>query len=146
MNENGNKYALAALKDKRASLAGEIRDLKAKVAKREESLAHVDATIRVFDPDYDVETIPTKRPRKRVKLFRHGELGRFILDALRRAGGPLGTQEIVTDILKVQGHDESARRALAPRVRGNLAYLEGRKMVEKSGRGMAVKWCLLGRH
>jgi len=142
MNDTSNKYALAALKDKRASLAGEIRDLKAKVAKRQAALAHVDETIRVFEPDFDVDSIPTKRPRKRVKLFRHGELGRLILDALRKAGEPLSTPQITSYIIEAQGHDESARRALAPRVRGNLAYLHGRGIVEKIGERTGAKWAL----
>jgi hypothetical protein len=39
MNENGNQYALAALKDKRATLAGEIVDLKKQLAWRVSQLA-----------------------------------------------------------------------------------------------------------
>ena len=143
MNENGNKYALAALKDKRASLAGEIKLMKTQLADRQEQLAHVDATIKILEPSYDVESIPLKRPLKRVKLFRHGELGRLIIDVLRRAGKPLGTHVIVTGLMAAQGHDESARRALTPRIRGNLAYLQRRDMVEKQGSGASVKWALI---
>lgn len=143
MNENSNKYALAALKDKRASLAGEIKMMKDHLAKRQEQIAHVDATIKILEPDYDVESIPLKRPLKRVKLFRQGELGRIIIDVLRRAGKPLGTHEIVTGLMADQGHDESARRALTPRIRGNLAYLQRRQTVLKSGSGTAVKWVII---
>jgi hypothetical protein len=141
MNENGNKYALAALKDKRATLAGEIKDLRAKLQYQVQQLDHVDATLTIFEPGFNVEKIGAKRPR-RVKLFRQGELGRLIMDALRRGRGPLSTAEIVTALLAATGHAESARPALAPRVRGNLAYHERRGSVVKSGRGMSVKWAL----
>jgi hypothetical protein len=140
MNELGNRYALAALKDKRATLAGEIADLKKQIQWRQQQLDHVDACLTIFEPGFDVEAIGKKLVRRRVKLFRQGELGRLIVDALRRAGKPLGTHEIVTALLKEGGHGESARSAMAPRVRGNLAYLEKAKKVLKIGKGNAVTW------
>ena len=108
MNENGNKYALAALKDRRATLAGEIAELKKQLVRREEMLEHVDATIRIFQPDYERGTIPLKRPR-RVKLFRQGELNRMIFNALRRAEKPLSTADIVTSVINQAGYGEEAR-------------------------------------
>jgi hypothetical protein len=58
------------------------------------------------------------------------------------AGKPLGTHAIVTALLDAGGYGESARPSLTPRVRGNLAYLEGRKAVTKAGTGKAVVWSL----
>lgn len=146
MNENGNRYALAALKEKRASLAGEIESFKQQIAYREKQLEHVDACIGVFEPGANPEAIPNKRPAKRVKLFRQGELNRLILDALRQAHGkPQSTAQVVTAVLTAQGHQESARPALAPRVRGNLQYLSrGKGSVVKSGNARSTKWALAG--
>ena len=144
MNEKGNKYALAAMKDQRARLAGEIAHLKKRLAWAEEHIRHVDASLQLLDPQLFPNLIPARRPQVRIKLFRQGELGRMIIDALRRAGKPLGTREIVTALLKAGGHGESARPALAPRVRGNLAYQEGRGKVRKAGRGKSVTWTLAG--
>lgn len=141
-----NKYALAALKDKRASLAGEIAQLKNKLAWAESQLKHVDATIGLFAPDLDPDAIPAKRPQKRIKLFRQGELGRLILDALRTAEGPLRTQDVVSAIMIAQGHDEAARTALAPRVRGNLQYLQTKAdAVSKIGNGKDARWAIRAR-
>ncbi|HEV2653247.1 MAG TPA: hypothetical protein VGU69_18430 [Rhizomicrobium sp.] len=142
MNDLGNKYALAALKDKRATLAGEIADLKKQVAWRIEALSHVDASLHLLDPQANPNGIPLKRPRRRVKLFRQGELGNLIRDALRRAGKPVGLKEIVTALLEAGGHGESARAALTPRVRGNLAYLEKAGTVSKTGQATTAKWHL----
>jgi hypothetical protein len=137
-----NKYALAALKDRRATLAGEIADLKRRLQTATTQLDHIDACLTIFEYEGDPAAIPNKRPRRRVKLFAQGELGRLILDALRRAGKPVGTHGLVTALLEAGGHGESARVALTPRVRGNLAYQEGRGAVQKSGRGAAVVWAL----
>lgn len=142
MNDLGNKYALAALRDKRATLAGEIAQLDKQAKWKRDQLEHVDATLALFDPNYRVGSIPAKKPYRHIKLFKQGELGRLILDSLRRAGRPISTAEVVTAVM-AQGHQgESVRATMTPRVRGNLAYLERRQKVRKLGRGKTVKWHL----
>lgn len=137
-----NKYALAALKDRRATLSGRIADLKRQLQTAQTQLDHIDACLTIFEFEGDPAAIPNKRPRRRVKLFAQGELGRLILDALRRAGKPLGTHQITTALLEAGGHGEAARATVAARVRGNLAYLENRGAVRKSGTARAAVWSL----
>jgi len=45
----GNKYALAALREKRATLAGELELLKRQVTWKQTQLASVDDTLTLFD-------------------------------------------------------------------------------------------------
>lgn len=134
-----NKYAIAALKNTRATLAAEIVQLERQLRHRKESLVHVDATLSLMDGDLDPSTLPKKR-LKRVKLFRQGELNRLVRDALREAGKPISAPEIVSYVLKAGGHDESARPTVGPRVRGSLAYLERRGEIAKSGEQKAARW------
>lgn len=145
MNDKGNRYALAALKDKRASLASEIVQCERKLRHCREAIAHVDATLRLLDPSIAPDEIPNKRlVPGRIRLFRQGELGRMIRDALRTAGGkPLSTAEIVDHLLKVGGHGPEARKAMSGRVRGNLAYLERKGEVEKLGNRTSAAWKLV---
>ena len=138
----GDRYALSALRNKRASLASEIVQLERQLRHCRESLVHVDATLRLLDPSVSPESIPNKRPPKRIKLFRQGELGRLILDVLRQASEPVSTYDVVTAMLRAGGHGESARRAMAPRVRGNLAYLHNRRKVIKHEDAGVVQWTL----
>lgn len=141
MNEKGNRYALAALKERRALLASEIISLERQLKHRKQLIVHVDQTLRLLDPSIDPKTIKNKRPTRRIKLFRHGELGRMILGALRNAnGGPLSTHQIVDGIIADGEHGEGARTALTPRVRGNLQYLLRRGLVTKSEDGRAARW------
>jgi hypothetical protein len=142
MNELGNKYALAALRDKRATLAGEIAQLDKQAKWKREQLGHVDATLALFDPNYREGSIPAKKPYRHIKLFKQGELGRLILDSLRRAGRPISTADIVTAVMAAGHQGESVRPTMTPRVRGNLAYLERRGKITKSGRGKSVIWTL----
>jgi hypothetical protein len=138
----GDRYALSALTKRRATLAAEIANLKAQLQHRKQMLLHVDATLKLLDPSIDPAAIRNKRLPKRVKLFRQGELGRLILGTIRKADRPVATAEIVTAILAAGGHGEGARVTVGPRVRGNLAYLERRGKVAKSGVGRMTRWVL----
>jgi hypothetical protein len=138
----GDRYALSALRNKRASLAAEIVSHERQLRHCRESLVHVDATLRLLDPSADPDSIPNKRLPKRIKLFRQGELGRLILDVLRQASEPVSTRDVVTAMLRAGGHGESARRTVAPRVRGNLAYLHSRRKVTKHDDAGAVRWSI----
>jgi hypothetical protein len=135
-------YALAALKNKRSTIASEIVQLERQLRHRKELLVHVDATLKLLGPSIEVEAIPNKRPPQRVHLFRSGELGRLIIDAIRRADRPVRLSEIVDDLLRVGGHDDGARRMLTLRVRSNLAYQVRQGKVRKEGDGRGSMWHL----
>ena|ERR1043166_2951809 len=144
MTPKGNQYAIAALKDRRATLAGEIEQFKEAIRHREDMLAHLDASLRLLDPSYRCETVPPKRPR-RVKLFGGGELNRLILDALRRANGkPQSNVEIARAIVAAKGYGEASLPALTRRVRANLSYLlRTRGAVRKTGVRLTARWSLV---
>jgi hypothetical protein len=143
--ENSNRYAIHALKDRRATLAGEIVRFKQGIRDREDQLSHLDATLRILDPEYRADTIAPKRIR-RVKLFGGGELNRLIIDALRRADGKaLSTPAIADAIIAAKGYGQEAKHALIRRVRANLSYLlRHRSAVEKTGNRLTAKWRLTG--
>jgi hypothetical protein len=146
MEEPSNKYALAALKDKRATLAGEIIQLKKQIAWKQEQLLHLDASIAIFEPGYDARRIRPKRPKERVRLFNQGELGRIVLEVLRRAGEPVTTPAVVTGVLAALGHGETVRPAMRGRVRSCLQYLNrDRKLVIKTGSARETRWGLVER-
>jgi hypothetical protein len=143
MNDRGNRYALSALTKRRGELTTEIATLERQLRHRKDLKGHIDATLKLLDPNVDLEKIKRRRvPDKRVKLFRAGELGRMIIDTIRRAGGPVATAEIVDAILKAGGHGNDVRRVVGPRVRSNLGYLERRGKVEKSGTHTSARWKL----
>lgn len=126
-----NQYAIAALRDRRATLAGEIEQFKQGIHDREEMLAHLDATLRALDPSYRADTVAPKKLR-RVKLFGGGELNRLILDAPRRAEGkPQSNMEVATAIVQTKGYGEVALPARAGKAREGESVLF---VAEPSGR------------
>jgi hypothetical protein len=142
-SELGNKYALAALREKRATLAGEIQALKKQIEFKHHQLAHVDATLGIFDPTYAQGSIKPKKHYQRIHLFKQGQLSRAIVDGLRRAGKPLSTPELVTIVVKLTGAGEAGRVGMNHRVRASLQYLNREQgIVEKIGERSSAKWAL----
>ncbi|KIZ47023.1 hypothetical protein OO17_05700 [Rhodopseudomonas palustris] len=141
MTENGNRYAIHALKDRRATLAGEVEKFKQGIPDREKQLSHLDAALWILDPDYRADTVPPKRLRN-VKLFGGGELNRLILDDLRRAEGrPMSNQEIARAIVEAKGGGGDCLPALARCARANLTHLLNRRgAVCKAGDRASAKW------
>jgi hypothetical protein len=138
-----NTHALPALKEKRAAISGEVISLQKKIARLKKQLVSLDATISIFDPSYKVGSIKPKNARKRAKLFKMGELGRHIMDALRRADGkPLSSADVVAAVAAITGQDKAQAALLKHSVRSNLAYLVRRNAVEKVGDRAATKWRL----
>ena len=140
--ERGNRYAIAALKDRRAELAGEIALLKRQVAWRIEQLEKIDATLELFLPGINPESIPKRRPYKRVHLFKQGELARSVLDALRECGKPVQVADVTTAVLTVLGMSATHRAPMHVRVRASLEYLERRGKVAKTGHRLSAKWAI----
>jgi len=146
MNEKGNRYALAALKNKRATISSEIVALERQVKARKVSLEHVDACLRLLDPTVTPDDIPNKRLPKHVNLFRQGELSRLVTDVLRKAEGkPLSTPQIAEAIMDKHSIDAGGRNTIRVRVRSNLAYLERRGKVGKLGERGTAKWTIISR-
>jgi hypothetical protein len=135
------RYAAAALKERRASidgLCGSANGAPATFTKR-----HQDATVSPFDADGNPKAIKAKRPDKRVKLFGAGKLNRLILDALRRAPGPLSTQGVIDAVVADVGFGPDAAAGIRSRVRSNLLYLSKvRGLVVKEGERETATWRL----
>lgn len=142
MTPKSNQYAIAALKDRRATMAGEIETFKQGIRYRTDQLAHLDASLRLLDPSYRADTIAPKRLRQ-VKLFGNGELNRLIIDALRRADGvTLSNLDIAKAIVETKGYGHDSLPALARRVRANLSYLLRGGRVAKTGDRLTARWGL----
>ena len=80
---------VSGLVAKRGELAGEVAQYRQELQRLAEELGHVDATIRLFDPTYDLGAIRVKRPSHRNQWFGPGECQRLVLDVLREAVEPL---------------------------------------------------------
>jgi hypothetical protein len=95
-------HVIGALRNKRAKLAGMLRQLEQQLVQQRANLAHLDAIMRLFDPDIRPKDIRTKQPRERNAWFRPGECLRLIYDELREATQPVTTRELTERIMRLK--------------------------------------------
>jgi hypothetical protein len=140
-------HVISALRAKRAEVSGYIHDLEKKVKRMRANLAHIDATIRVFAPDLNPDSIPPKRRYRRSRYFAKGELSRRCLDMLRVAAGtPITAPEIAKAAMadKSMGVDDNAQLAgVTEMVLLSLGRLRRRGVVIKTGTNRDAKWALV---
>jgi SRSO17 transposase len=139
MNERSNRYAINALKERRAEIDGEIEACRRKLENLTEAIVHLDASIALLDPTYDPASVRPKRFYRRGKLFGGKKLTGLILDALRRAERALTTQEVVAAIAGVGASAPNVTK----RVRMALRYLAKRGAVFKEGERKTARWRLV---
>jgi hypothetical protein len=138
-------HVIGALRKKRAELAGTLRQLEQQLARERSNLAHLDATMQLFDPEIRPKDIRPRLRRTHNAWFHHGECLRLIYDELREATQPVTTRELVERIMRVKAipsADDVHRRELIQKtLLGSLnRATETIERVEAAG---VVSWRLL---
>lgn len=103
-------HVVAALKDKRAELAGLIADLEKRINGHRADLVYLDATLRMFAPDTEAAEIRPKAVRRRSAWFGKGECGRLVYGILRTAARPMTSREIAEALMAGRGLDPADHR------------------------------------
>ena len=105
-------HVISALVEKRARIDGEIKARRYQIMRLEMELAHIDAVIKMFKPNYDIATIAAKRTfTKNPADLPKGAGGPYALSVLREAGASLTANEIAGRVLARLGK-EAAPEAL----------------------------------
>lgn len=99
-NKPERPNTVAGLIEKRAQLAGMLKYLRAEQRKVICDLDHLDATIRLFDPNADVSRIIRHPTQHRAKK---GEVVRLVVKLLKAADRPLTSLDIVHAQIKARG-------------------------------------------
>ena len=102
-------HVMDALREKRSELSGVVSRLEQQLVQHRGSLAHLDATMRLFDPDLLSQDTDLPPLRGRVSWFGLGECRRLIYDVLRDAPQPLATRELAERVMAAKGIDAVER-------------------------------------
>ena len=139
-------HVVSALRAKRAEISGHVHDLERKLARHRASLAAIDATIRLYAPELDPDSIPPKRTYRRTRYFAKGELSRRVVSVLRQAAGqPMTTAAITTAIVADKGFpvgEGALSQAVTDMVLTVLRRLCKQETVAKSGTSRNAQWAL----
>jgi len=65
----GTSHIVSALCQKRSEMSGEIIELEKRLSDIRKQMSHIDASIKIFDPEFDLRTLPPKRSRMANKHF-----------------------------------------------------------------------------
>ena len=125
-----NEHVLSGLIAKRAELAGQIEMIQRDMRQLVATIGHIDATIRAFDPNADLEDIKPKLP-PRFQAFK-GEVSRLVLDALRKSKKPLPVSDLTLVVAAGRGinpDDKPFMRILSRRVGACLRNLRKKNLV-----------------
>lgn len=117
-------HVISGLVDKRARLDGEIQMRRFQITRLEMEVAHLDAVIKMFRPNYDIRKIATKRTISRSKTgTARGSETREALKVLREATEPLTSREVAEDILerRSEAFCETTCERLANNIHGSLS-------------------------
>jgi len=99
------QHVVSQLITKKEELQGELNFYRTKVAQLEEVLHGIDISIKAFDPDFDLNSVKSKRFTGNKHYFKRGESHTMILDTLRKADKPLKTSEITNILMKKKNLD-----------------------------------------
>lgn len=88
------QFAVSALIARKREIMGEKAYLEKKIDRCDEAMSHIDATIRLFDPEFDFSRIKPRRHVNEDEFFQPGEIPILALEVLRDAGRPLATNAI----------------------------------------------------
>lgn len=136
-------HVTIALRQKRAELAGLVNQLERQLAQQRANLTHVDATMRLFDPDVRPSEIRARRHYSRTSCFRQGECLRLIYDVLRDAPQPVATRQLVEPIMQVKAMamtDKQQRVLVHKAVLGSLS--RAKPTIERVETKGIVSWRL----
>ena len=131
-----------ALREKRFELSGIVSRLEQQLAQHRGSLTHLDATMRLFDPDLASQDADPAPQRGRVSWFGPGECRRLIYDVLRDAPQPLATRELAERVMAAKGipavGDHRTRALIQKTVLASLSRAKG--TVERTEVDGVVSW------
>ena len=128
-----NEHVLGGLIAKRAELSGQVELLQKQMRETVLAIDHIDAAIRLFDPNADLDDIKPRMP-PRHGAFR-GEVSRIVLNTLRKADKPLPVSEITLHVLAGRGlnaDDKPFTRVLSRRVGACLRNLRRKGLIRLS--------------
>jgi hypothetical protein len=140
-------HVVTALRAKRAEISGHVHALERRLARHRASLANIDATIRLYAPELDPDSIPPKRTYRRTRYFAKGELSRRVVSVLRQANGkPMTTAAITAAIVVDKGFpvgEGALSEAVTDMALTVLRRLCKQEAVIKAGTSRNAQWAVV---
>ncbi len=140
-------HVVTALRQKRSELAGKIEHHQTVLRQLIIDLDNLDATLRLFEPDIELEDIKPKPFPPRHAAFK-GEVARVIFSALRQSDRPLSTHELTQMFMAERGLNTADRKlvkTIGKRVGSSLRHHRNKGTVRSiKGPESFLLWEIVG--
>ena len=137
---------ISGLQAKRTELVTLRKQLMREAKKVLCDIDHIDATIRLFDPDADIERIRLNRYATKHRAPK-GHMKRFVLGQFREATKPISSKDITEAWIKDRGlsPDESTFVILRKRIGASIVQAKNDGVIEEVGNDGTLKLWVLKR-
>ena len=144
-------HVVSALTDKRAELLGLIVHHQSHIQRLSISIDRLDATMLLFDADYDFKKAKSKGIRVVNPWFKQGEVPRLLLEILGKDKQELSTAQLTAVLMRLRKIDATAlkeRHRLNKLTLGALQRMRERGLVKITGKikgagGGVMLWTLV---
>src|ERR1700761_2510186 len=141
-------HVVSALKEKRVQVASQIESLQAQLRQAVIDLDHVEAALKLFDPEVDLSALPARKIAP-VSYDTKGDTGRVILETLRTATKPLTTAQVCEAVMiarRLDTNDKGLCRVMMRRTTANLKHWSRKRGLIRSlpGIGQQLLWEVAG--
>lgn len=137
-------HVISALRGKRGELAGLVDGLQDQLRQAMIDLDHIDASLRLFDPDIELDEIKPKPLPPRHRAFK-GQVTRAIL-AMLRAEGPMDARAITLRLMaerELNLNDKGLQKAMHKRIGAALRNLRDRQLAtSEQNKGGLLLWAV----
>ncbi len=127
-----NEHVVSGLIRKRGEIVGRLEAAQSQVRQLILDLDNLDATIRLFAPDVDLDAVKV-RPVPPRHAAGHGEVSRLIMDILRNTVQPVTTRDVAFRVMAARSlslTDRRLNRVMVQRVGKSLRQLRERGVLE----------------
>jgi hypothetical protein len=133
-----------ALIVKRADILFEISQAEKRIDALRAELVHVNAVLRMFRPDADLDTLPTRfRRPTRSPYFGHGEITQRVYDAIRE-GTVITSVDVAIAAMRAKGLDPDTdlitRKEFTKLIRRALTDMAQDGKIERASNGRPARW------
>jgi hypothetical protein len=132
-------HVLSALISKRSELLGLIDHHRKEIKKINDGLSHINASIKIFNPQYDLRNVKSKEFREKSQYFERGERAILVLETLRESKTPLNAKEVSLMIAKRKGIKEED---ISRSIKDSLIRHYRKGVVIKAYNNGSIYWAL----
>lgn len=140
------KHVMSALIRKHGELSGIIDYHRLEIEQIKKQMDSIGGAIKVFDPDFDLRKIPSKKYQAKNKFFEPREGNTLLMEIFRDTQGPISTGKLIDEVIerKEFERDEIDYKALRASLFVILKRLQNSGVIEEPSRdGLEINWGLV---